>query len=374
MQTRSQEAVNRTKIVLKLLEAKRAASSLPPPKDVTPGTGPTKSGPSSKPSSAAARIGGAKARRDRCRPASVATTQIDRRVGGNGAGRGDDRQERRSMKKVLQASTEAYSDRVDREGGGAARTCARNQSWGKGRAAGQGRIGGRTAGGAAGGGGGERGVISAAAVTVQVAFRQRMFHRFVWAQAYLRSPAHAYGVFGRCFPASRGGGNGGFGATSALLPTPVANLADPTGLNTSTPPAATAIVPQLNGAIRVEDFDGAFLGYVRWRNRERSTDSLLDATSVDKMTGLVRPTAAASLAPGGTKATAHPSPGSLPQQQQQQQQRPEGAELFERKLAIRTAAVRSVLVDLRVPFLPGALDAAVEDLEKTIARENARSV
>ena len=41
--------------------------------------------------------------------------------------------------------------------------------------------------------------------------------------------------------------------------------------------------------------------------------------------------------------------------------------LFERKHAIHVAAVRPVLVDLRVPFGPGALDAAMEDLERAIS-------
>lgn len=377
MQNPSQEAVNRTKIVLKLLEAKRAAST---PGDGSPGTGPKRSGASSKPSSATAGVGGAKARRRlaSATAAAVATggvrstlspqkKKVDRRKSSAGGG-GDGKQERRSVKKALRASTEAYSDRVHREGGGAAR---KSKPWGKGGAA-------AGPGGIAGSVGGERGVTLAAAITVQVAFRQRMFHRFVWAQAYLRSPAHAYGVFTRCRPVSRHGSNAGFGAPSAVLPPSVAAFVDATSGNMSISPAAAAAVPQLTGGTTIEDFDAAFQGYVRWRRREGSTGSLLDAKSTDKSTEAVRPPASPLVAARGTEAPLPGSPSVHPsqaqkQQREQHQQRPEGAELFERKHVTRTAAVRSALVDLRVPFLPGALEAAVEDLERTIARENGRS-
>ncbi|CAN0150102.1 unnamed protein product [Scytosiphon promiscuus] len=131
------EAVNRTKIVLKLLEAKRAAAGIPPPEQASQGSASKKSGLSRKLSSAVARAGGAKARPNRRRPASApaeaaGNDDADRRRGRNRAAGEDGKNARRSMKKVLRASTEAYSDRVDRDGGGAAKSSTRSRPRGRG--------------------------------------------------------------------------------------------------------------------------------------------------------------------------------------------------------------------------------------------------
>ncbi|CAM9410995.1 unnamed protein product [Ectocarpus fasciculatus] len=363
------EAVNRTKVVLKLLEAKSAASSLPQPSggkgDSTGGTAGT-AGRNPKGNSPGARGRGSRRRRDPHRSPPKANN--DRRINNN-ASVSDDKRETWGMKKVLRTSTEAYSDRVGQQGGGAIRLNA-NRKPGVGG-------GGATAGGR----GGERARMSAAAQTVQVAFRQRMFHRFVWAQAYLRGPTHAYEVFKRCLPMPRGGGGGGGGSFASAAtphhapPLPPVALAD-------VPSAAVNFVdawPELPGFCpsfphHVHAADPIFLGYLRSCTRESSDISFSSASTTAEEgteTGKTTctPTASASTGAGLT------CPGRPPQQtQQQQQQNPEFAEAFERKYHIRTAAVRGMYLDLRVPFLPGALDAALEDLEQTIARDSSPAV
>lgn len=113
---------------------------------------------------------------------------------------------------LLRRLTEAYSDRVGELGGG--------------KPSSQGLQGTplRVGGGGGGGWGGaqrERVRANAAALTVQNAFRKRMFHRFVWAQAYLRRPTHAFRLFKRvCRPllgtGSGGGGRGGSPPNSSV--------------------------------------------------------------------------------------------------------------------------------------------------------------
>lgn len=360
-----QEAVNRTKVVLKLLEAKSAASSLPQPSggngDAAGGAaGVASRNPSGNPSGALGH--GSRRRRDPHR--SPAKANNDRRKENN-ASVSDDKRETWDTKKVLRTSTEAYSDRVGQQGGGAIRLNANSKP-------------GAGYGATAGGRGGERARMSAAAQTVQVAFRQRMFHRFVWAQAYLRGPTHAYEVFKRCLPMPRGGGGGGGSFASAATPRHPPPL--PPGALADVPSAAVNfgdVWPELPGFCpsfphHVHAADSIFLGYLRSCTRESADISFSSAaTTAEEGTepGKTPPTASASTGAGVT------SPGRPPQQtQQQQQQNPEFAEAFERKYHIRTAAVRGMYVDLRVPFLPGALDAALEDLEQTIAQENAPSV
>ncbi|CAM9963047.1 unnamed protein product [Ectocarpus sp. 8 AP-2014] len=359
------EAVNRTKVVLKLLEAKAAASSLPQPSggdgDVAGGTaGAVGRNPSGN--SPGARGHGSHRRRDPHRSSPKANN--DRRIT-NKACVSDDKRETWDMKKVLRTATEAYSDRVGQQGGGATRINANRKP-------------GAGCGATAVGRGGERARMSAAAQTVQVAFRQRMFHRFVWAQAYLRGPTHAYEVFKRCIPMPRGGGGGGNFASAAtphhpppLRPAALADVAS----------AAVNLVdawPELPGFCpsfphHVHAADPIFLRYLRSCTPKSYDISLSSATTTPEEgtdTGKTPPTTSASASTGAVVS----SPGRPPQQTQQQQQNQEFAEAFERKYHIRTAAVRGMYVDLRVPFLPGALDAALEDLEQTIARDSAPPV
>lgn len=385
----SQEAVNRTKIVLKLLESKAAASSLPqqpngggvqPSGNTTESRG-NKRNKSGRSASANTRreVAGA----DKCiKNARKSLPQKHRDCGSSKStanpaaaannNNNDDEQNKnnkRNMKKVLRMSTEAYSDRVGQQGGGAARRVRD----GGGVASGGGTAGGITRGG---GPGGERRRMSAAAQAVQVAFRQRMFHRFVWAQAYLRSPTHTFGLFKRCLHVLHGPAN--ITATASAPRLPAAPGAASTSLETAMNVSWNDAWPEAPGFCvallhHAHAADSAFLGHVRWR-RESSHLSEPSRSITEGMTepGSLLATATAKAAAGGSAAAANLSTQAQnPQQQpQEQQQRPDGVQLFERKHAIRTAAVRSMLIDLRVPFLPGALDAAMEDLEKTIALES----
>ncbi|CAM9211474.1 unnamed protein product [Ectocarpus sp. 12 AP-2014] len=358
------EAVNRTKVVLKLLEAKAAASSLPLPSggngDAAGGTvGAVGRNPSGN--SSGARGHGSRRRRDPHHSPPEANN--DRRTK-NKASVSDDKRETCDMKKLLRTATEAYSDRVGQQGGGATRTNANRKS-------------GAGCGATAVGRGGERARMSAAAQTVQVAFRQRMFHRFVWAQAYLRGPTHAYEVFKRCLPVPRGGGGGGgnFASPAAphhpppLPPAALANAASAAVNLVDAWPEVPGFCPSFPHHVHAAD--PIILRHLRSCTRESSGISFSSAiTTAEEGTeaGKTPPTASASTGAGAS------SPGRPPQQTQQHQQNPEFSEAFERKYPIRTAAVRGMYADLRVPFLPGALDAALEDLEQTIARDSAPPV
>ncbi|CBJ34038.1 hypothetical protein Esi_0889_0002 [Ectocarpus siliculosus] len=357
------EAVNRTKVVLKLLEAKTAASSLPQPSGGDgDAAGGTAGAVGRNPSGDSPGVRGDGSHRRRDPQHSPPKANNDRRIKSK-ACVSDDKRETWDMKKVLRTATEAYSDRVGKQGGGATRINANRQS-------------GAGCGATAVGRGGERARMSAAAQTVQVAFRQRMFHRFVWAQAYLRGPTHAYEVFKRCLPMPRGGGGGNFASAATphhpppLRPAALADVAS----------AAVNLVdawPELPGFCpsfphHVHAADPIFLRYLRSCTPKSYDISFSSATTTTQEegteTGKTPPTASASTGAGVS------SPGRPPQQTQQQQQNQEFAEAFERKYHIRTAAVRGMYVDLRVPFLPGALDAALEDLEQTIARDSAPPV
>lgn len=235
-----------------------------------------------------------------------------------------------------------------------------------------------------------------AAQTVQIAYRQRMFFRFVWAQAYLRSPTHAFGLFKRCLATLRGASSSAAAAATGLDPAP-GGMAMPAAARNAEPPAPAGddvvVVSSIDAWPERPGFclalthhahavDPVFLGYVRWRRRRESSSSSgstsgRGAPAVATTTIPATPAAAEGSSPAQHEpppAPPPPLPLPLPQQQQLQDTPPpdpEGARLFEKKHPIRTAAVRSMLADLRVPFLPGALDSAMEDLERTIAREGA---
>lgn len=371
-----QEAVARTKIVLKLLETKAATTLSLPPHN---GGGGNASGgfPSATSNGNAsseakrcfvgARNSSANARRDRRRPTSASavvtnSTPLPKKKQdgtGNCAAANYGKNVKRNMKQVLRTSTEAYSDRVGHHGGGAARLHRNNNSRAGGAAAGGGASGGITA-----GGGGERGRMFAAAQTVQVAFRQRMFHRFVWAQAYLRSPTHAFGLFKRCLTVLRGVGAAQAAPSGAAPAGALATRQAEAPMDVNSIDAW----PELPGFSlslphHVHAANPIFLRYVRWCRLESSNSSFGEGVRGAPAT---LPVAAAAVESPQLLTSAQEPP-----RLRQQQQPPEGAQLFEKKHAIRTAAVRSMLVDLRVPFLPGALDSAMEDLERIIAREGA---
>eukprot|EP00903_Cladosiphon_okamuranus_P008297 g7983.t1 len=413
------EAVARTKIVLKLLEIKAAAPSLPQPSGGCAGF-PSSTG-KSNPTDLEAKRGigvarktnhNADARRGRRRPASAETAPTTNNqtlspkkkqdgVIRSAAAAGDGKTAKRNMKQVLRTSTEAYSDRVGQHGGGAARlhTSTNPRLGGGGAGAAGGASGGITA-----GGGGERGRMFAAAQTVQVAYRQRMFHRFVWAQAYLRSPVHAFGLFKRCLTVLRGADAATAAAAAAGAPTAAAAAtaaaasgasagagigAGAGGTPAGIPAAKTTSRASADDVASIDAWpelpgfclslphhahaaDPVFLRYVRWRQREISNGGGSFDERINGATA-VKP------ASGGSTAVVAPLPppqplafaqneGS-PQQPQQHERPPEGNRLFEKRHPIRTATVRSMLIDLRVPFLPGALDSAMDDLERTIARE-----
>lgn len=398
-----QEAVARTKIVLKLLETKAtaaaaAASSLPQPNGGgggnTSGAFPRSASSNGNPGSEVKRSsvgapngGSVDTRRDRRRPASaaaaVATTTTataasttntfapKKKQDGTTSKRAAvaaaaaDKGARRNMKQVLRSSTEAYSDRVGRHGGGAARLCppsSYSRAGGGAAAAG---------GGISTGGGGERGRMFAAARTVQVAFRQRMFHRFVWAQAYLRSPTHAHGLYKRCLTVLRGADTAAAAPSGGAAPegVPVMRRAEaPTDASSSIDAWSELPGFCLSLPHHVHAVDPVFLRYVRWRRREGSVGAAAFDDGARRSALAATPAAASAATIGSPRLVASAQEPAQPQQQEPQ---PEGAQVFEKKHPVRAAAVRSMLMDLRVPFLPGALDSAVEDLERTVAREGA---
>lgn len=359
----------------------------------------------------------------------------------------DDGNPKRRMDKVLRTLTEAYSDRVGQLGGGA----AKHGSIGKRHAASSvSGIGG--VGRAGADGGGERARLKSSALVVQRAYRRRMFHRFVWAQAYLRRPKHAFGLFKRvcCSPIL------GAATASTTLNTDVSNRINTstlasvsaeehyseherlsncyTGIDKTTTantrfasapsqheedgkfvrrrasgPGAELTLTSIDAWPEPLGFspvaphhahaaDAAFLEYVRWcRRREAAanggTNQAWDDLGVSSERvpcgGVEGDASGAHGCAGGKRvgAAAKNTTQTPAQQQQQQQEKeeeqpvptplqhpPQGAGLFERKHVVRTAAVRSLLQDLRLPFAPGALDSAMEDLECAIASANTNTV
>ena len=373
---------------------------------------------------------------------------------------------KRSIHKVLRMATEAYSDRVRQQGGGVTRYRPPASSVQGGAGAGGAGAAGPVA---VRGAGGDRARMNASARVVQVAFRRRMFHRFVWAQAYLRRPTHAYGILKRVCPPRLGGGAAGGAAsggaagagTAGATATPIGSRqTDAQGKGATLAygggdgggAADNVLVidawPELPGFClsvphHMHAADIAYLEYSRWRRANivangddegaivsdeaastsataaasRYNNNIISpiqqardcraavagttsattssgnaaatapptATTATVATATAAPAPAAPAAPAAgitvqqlSSTTASPvrfntdasppSPSPSPSQPPPPPPPPPpGAQLFERKHAIHAAAVRSVVVDLRVPFGPGALDAAMEDLERAIS-------
>lgn len=328
---------------------------------------------------------------------------------------------KRKMSMVLRASTEAYSDRVGEQGGGAPRrgNGSKNRPFLSSVQRGEveheslamARIG------------GERRSKSAAALVVQVAYRQRMFHRFVWAQAYLRGPTHVFGFFKLAsLPVLRGASAsltsptidnapvGGFysrqpqpgacgiqsstgssGVLEAKIPTGIGSTTlqgketAPTGSNIVGEPLVNSIDtwPEPCGFSpsalhHIHAADAAFHEFKKWSREISATTAPGTIQNIDEAI-LVAATVARGATPatntdGGVAAPSSPPANPAIQQAiypllaQSLPPQPKGTQLFEQKHAIRPAAVRSMLVDIRVPFMPGGLEVAMEDLERTIAQ------
>lgn len=331
---RLQEAVDRTKTVLKELERKVAsrASCVPSP-GATPTVATRTRGKRNQAYSAnLERRPTARVRFARPRATTHAAPDrkdpVSRRKDRNGTSR------ERSVCAILRRSTEEYGDRVGKYGGGGAK---------------HGMVhryplpiprGSSTEGAIAAGAGGDTATGDAAVLSVQAVFRQRMFHRLVWAQRYLRRPTHAFSIFKRacrpCLLASANIQTYGDVASTAVRQSTDTTFEDlwpeAPGFNPSTPYHTHAA-------------DSAFFKYLTSR-RQVSTTSR-GRTQLDAHGQAV-----------GLELSSAPEATPPP--------RTQGMHFFARKYAIHTEAMRSTLLNLHLPFIPGALDAAMDDLESII--------
>ncbi|CAN0337136.1 unnamed protein product, partial [Laminaria digitata] len=352
------EAVARTKIVLKLLEAKAEAAAQPPSHGGD-GGGRRSSGAVMATASSSS-SSGAKFKSSAARDRGPSSSPKD-------ISNPDEGGTKRSIHKVLRIATEAYSDRVGQQGGGVTRyRPPTSGAAGTGAGAGGAGLAGTRA------VRGDRARMNASALSVQVAFRRRMFHRFVWAQAYLRRPTHAYGILKRVCPPRLGGGGAGVSAGAGAGVGPAGTA----GAMATTPIESVMVIdawPELQGFClsvphHVHAADTAYLEYYRATSPAHATAAVTTITAAATATAATTAATTSQLpnissSPVRFITDASPPPPSplLPPPP------PPGAQLFERKHPIHAAAVRSVLLDLRVPFGPGALDAAMEDLERVIS-------
>lgn len=296
---------------------------------------------------------------------------------------------------VLQRLTEEYGDRVGERGGGTSSGRFRNTSA---TASGGGGTGGGRTGPAA-----DRKRANAAALIVQRAFRVRMFHRFVWAQAYLRRPMHAFRLFKRVSRPIIGASCAPFADMSTFDGDPGPSqhcdggkilfgaARDPvTSIDTwSEPPGFCVSSPR-----HMHSADLAFWAYSRWRRDSLKISVMAGgeedyiADGVPKVadctvmqSGRVMgsgvkhrqsavPTASASTRAGGVAAATSVGTAVDPTETEHARAPPPfGSYLFERKYEIRKEAVRVLLLDLRLPLAVGALDVAIEHLESILTAE-----
>lgn len=355
-----QEAVNRTKIVLKELESKVAsqASGASSP-GVTPTVAPRTWGKWNQAHSANLKRRPTSRVRFSC-PRNAAPDRKDPMSWGKD---GNGTSKERSVCAVLRRSTEEYGDRVGKYGGGGAKHGVMVRRYPLPIPRGSGTEGMTSA-----GAGGDTATGDAAVLSVQAIFRQRMFHRLVWAQRYLRRPTHAFSIFMRacrpCFLASANirtnidvaaaaavgsqqGVKGQSAASTAVLQSTETTLGDiwpeAPGFNPSAPYHTHAA-------------DGAFFEYLTWR-RQLSTTSRgarVSPTQLDAQGQAV-----------GLESSSAPEATPLSRTQE--------IHFFARKYAIHTEAMRSTLLNLHLPFIPGALDAAMDDLESIIDAESSLS-
>lgn len=442
----TQEAVKRTKITLKLLEAKRAAAGAAAVNESAHSIhriGSQNVSPSNKRRSTigvenklkvAKRGGTAEAAVLASVPAApavtVATPKEPRALGkskGNAANESRSRDGKPTT--LLQRLTEEYSDRVGERGGGTPSCSGRNLPV-------------KTNGAGVGGGGGkgpmaERKRAHAAALTVQHAFRLRMFHRFIWAQAYLRRPLHAFRLFARV---SRPLVGTSFPSPVTVKTGAVGALSGDTGIGGAAAGGATArmilgtacisdgaisaadseSITSLDAWLELPGFcvydprhvhsvDDAFWNYSRWHRKLYScATSAAGATAVDRAfttdylptlgtetslnmcaegvgggggeedkrgttTEVASSTSLLAAGRAETATTMPPAPGQAVAVEPPSSP-PEGAHLFERKHAVRKEAVRVLLLDLRLPLTLGALDMAIEDLGRVISKDYSMSL
>ena len=278
----------------------------------------------------------------------------------------DDKPEKRTLCAALRKSTEAYSDRVGKYGGGvsSSRLCL-------------GRVHSSTSLGVVNRKTmlAETANINNAALAVQRVFRRRMFRHFVWAQSYLRRPMHAFAIFKRiCRPL--GGANVRVDDVAAVT-TKTLGVEESTSKSTTVCqvsmsrnddiagtkvskgdlPVITSLDtwPEAPGFNPSAPFhrhkaDVIFLEYLR---RCRQAPAVVSGAKVSTPSdNRLEVSLETSSAPSATTSS-----------------RPRGIPAFERKYAIRTEAMRSTLLDIRLPITSGALDAAVEDLNRVVLAE-----
>lgn len=360
---RLQEAVNRTKIVLKALESKVASQASCAS---SPGVTPTVATRTWRKWN---QVHSAKLER---RPASRvrltcprATTHAapDRKDPINWGKDGNGTSRELSVSAILRRSTEEYGDRVGKYGGGGAkhgvlaRRCPLPILRGSG-----------TEGMVSAGTGGETATADAAVLSVQTVFRKRMFHRLVWAQRYLRRPTHAFSIFKRaCRPCLLASANI---HTNIDVATAVATGAQQgvkgqsavsTAVLQSTDTTVGDVWPEAPGfnpsaPYHTHAADDAFFEYLKWRHQESTTSrgAKVSPTQLDahgQAVGLELSSALEATPPSRTQ----------------------GIHFFARKYAIHTEAMRSTLLNLHLPFIPGALDAAMDDLDSVIDAETSFS-
>lgn len=346
-----QEAVGRTKIVLKLLENKTAAANTTATVSLhRVATGREGMVANVNDGGSGTKLGGKRVSRhlrhsstgpSRLSPTRDGLRKEEATMTGRTKTTG-----KRSLSMVLRRSTEAYSDRIESRGGGRVRHGNRSSAFG---AANGSAVAKEAA--ARGGGGGDRARMHLAVKTVQAAFRRRMFHRFVWAQAYLRRPTHAFFLMDRvCQPAGCDGSyGGGCGSQANRVDAGCSRVCGINGW-----PEPPGFCP--SGLHHVHAADIAFLAYAKWH---RNACQNGDGKSPNE--GIRSPS------PETLKMLNANSAAELPARP------PAGAEVFGQKRPTRAQAVHSMLFDLRLPFSRGALDAAIEDLEKMIDREGRES-
>lgn len=308
---------------------------------------------------------------------------------------------------LLQRLTEQYSDRVSEYGGGKLSSSTRKLSM-------------KTDG--SGGGGGsaaDRKRLHAAAVIVQQAFRVRMFRRFTWAQAFLRRPLHVFRLFARVSRPLHSPARPSLARSSEpAMRARVAHTSDGnvsavgdcdpiTSINSWAEPRWFC----LSDPHHVHSADEAFWACSRW-HRDHCRDASAAPSNQQSLGGRSHVFMAHSRTPyeetspnvvriegscgdgeqdilGTTPAASCTEPraqsrrpdvgapvmlaasGRTTPEKTQTEPPPEGADVFLRKYAVRKEAVRVLMLELRLPLPPGALEHAIEDLEKDISGENA---